>query len=579
MSFRNRPGLDRRHRPRWQDELRSQQLIVAGFAVAIAIAIGIFGATAWSNFYDSHLREVANVGGTGFDRDQLAKRTGIILAELQAKGADLTASDGGAHGSVIQQQLQVIQDTLQNVDSNALDSLTTGAFMRADAGKFGIAVGDDAVAKEVTRRQTLPFQVELSLITVNALPKDAASGAKPTDAQWAAAEQAAKALLAQVKGGADFAKLAKDKSADEATASLSGLAGWIQEGDAVYGTFFDDAKASKAGDLLGPIKGDIGYAIVKVDAVRQATTDTRLKDYLSAVHASDADYREYVRDELLKTAYQAYFGDTVLTKYMPQRHVAQIVIQPDGGAPVPKQRVRHVLIQPIPGASDQSTATPAQWAAALAEANQVYAELSKPNADWTTVAKQHGDDGTRDYGGDLGWYDPTTAASSLDPDFAKAMQALKFQEVSKPVKTQFGYHVIQVFERRTTAMEQATNVLAEVQKAPDTFAAVARRESSDHTSSATGGDIGWVAPYEKDADFEQAVFALTKKGQISDKPVTLSGGIYIFKLLDTSPARYLEDDRRSSIRTTGYPTWRDQVKSQVGVWVDPSLQTATSSTG
>jgi len=39
MSFRNRPVLDRKHRPRWQDELRTQQLIVASFAIAIAVAI------------------------------------------------------------------------------------------------------------------------------------------------------------------------------------------------------------------------------------------------------------------------------------------------------------------------------------------------------------------------------------------------------------------------------------------------------------------------------------------------------------------------------------------------------------
>ena len=80
MAFRNRPTLDRKHRPRWQDELRSQQLIVAGFAVAIAIAIGIFGATSWSSYYDSHLRQVAYVGGLSVDRDALTQRTAVITA-------------------------------------------------------------------------------------------------------------------------------------------------------------------------------------------------------------------------------------------------------------------------------------------------------------------------------------------------------------------------------------------------------------------------------------------------------------------------------------------------------------------
>src|SRR5207249_4658256 len=158
MSFRNRPTLDRKHRPRWQDELRSQQLIVAGFAVAIAIAIGIFGATTWSSYYDNHLREVAYVGGLSFDRDALTKRTGIINAELNARGTDLVGSEGGANNAAIQQQITAVQQAIQSVDSTATDSLTTGAFMRADGPGLGIGVANDALDKEVARRTTLPFQ-------------------------------------------------------------------------------------------------------------------------------------------------------------------------------------------------------------------------------------------------------------------------------------------------------------------------------------------------------------------------------------------------------------------------------------
>ena len=189
MSFRNRPTLDRKHRPRWQDELRSQQLIVAGFAVAIAIAIGIFGATTWSSYYDNHLREVAYVGGMSFDKDALAKRSGIISAELQAKVTDLVASEGGANDGAVKQQIQILEQTLQAIDSTASDSLTTGAFMRTDGATLGISVPNDTLDKAVARRSTLPFQVELSIITVNALPAGASATAKPTDVQWAAAEK------------------------------------------------------------------------------------------------------------------------------------------------------------------------------------------------------------------------------------------------------------------------------------------------------------------------------------------------------------------------------------------------------
>ena len=61
MSFRSRPVLDRKHRPRWQDELRTQQLIVVGFALAIALALGIFGAAAWNGYWETHFSPVATV--------------------------------------------------------------------------------------------------------------------------------------------------------------------------------------------------------------------------------------------------------------------------------------------------------------------------------------------------------------------------------------------------------------------------------------------------------------------------------------------------------------------------------------
>ncbi len=578
MSFRNRPTLDRRHRPRWQDELRSQQLIVAGFAIAIAIALGIFGATAWSSFYDNHLKEVAYVGNQSFNVDALTKREGIMAAELTAKQSDLSIAAVGAQNSLIQQQLQVVSDTLQNVVSNATDSLTTGAYMRDKAPDLRISVSADAIDKEIAKRETLPFRIELSLITVNALPSDAAAGSTPTDAQWADAEKKAQNLLDQAKGGADFATLAKDNSDDAATKDQNGLVGWVEEGDVSYGTFFDAAKESAKGDLLGPIKGDSAYAILKVEDVRKAGPDKTLQTLLASVKASDADYRAYINDELLKTAFSDYFGSNVVSTYMPQRHVAQIQIQPDTGVPIPKERVRHILVQPIPGASDQSTATQAQWDAALATAQEVYTEVSKPDADWKALAATYSDDpGSRDYGGDLGWYDPTTA-TQVDADFKAALDKLHLGQISEPVKTQFGYHIIEVFGQRTTAQEQADKVESELKADPSSWDQVAAAESADHATAYTGGDIGWVAPYEKDAALEKAIFDLTTVGQISD-PVSTAGGIYIFKLLETSAARWVDDSRLASIKSTGYPRWRDAIKAEVGTWIDPLYQSTTSATG
>ena len=60
-------------------------------------------------------------------------------------------------------------------------------------------------------------------------------------------------------------------------------------------------------------------------------------------------------------------------------------------------------------------------------------------------AKLNSEDGTASKGGDLGWVSPGDTV----PDFEAAMNKLKLGEVSGAVRTQFGWHLIQVQERRT----------------------------------------------------------------------------------------------------------------------------------
>lgn len=66
------------------------------------------------------------------------------------------------------------------------------------------------------------------------------------------------------------------------------------------------------------------------------------------------------------------------------------------------------------------------------------------NADFAELAKLHSDDASAPKGGDLGWISPGDTV----PDFEKAMNALKDGQISEPVRTPFGWHLIQVLERR-----------------------------------------------------------------------------------------------------------------------------------
>lgn len=66
------------------------------------------------------------------------------------------------------------------------------------------------------------------------------------------------------------------------------------------------------------------------------------------------------------------------------------------------------------------------------------------------LARQFSEDSTASNGGDLGWVNPGDTV----PQFEKAMNALKPGEVSEPVRSPFGWHVIQVLERRKQDMSK-----------------------------------------------------------------------------------------------------------------------------
>lgn len=66
------------------------------------------------------------------------------------------------------------------------------------------------------------------------------------------------------------------------------------------------------------------------------------------------------------------------------------------------------------------------------------------------LARQFSEDGTASAGGDLGWVNPGDTV----PPFEKAMNELKNNQISEPIRTPFGWHIIQVLERRKQDMSK-----------------------------------------------------------------------------------------------------------------------------
>jgi peptidyl-prolyl cis-trans isomerase SurA len=120
-------------------------------------------------------------------------------------------------------------------------------------------------------------------------------------------------------------------------------------------------------------------------------------------------------------------------------HILKLIERRDAGqdaAPVRQTRLRHILIRTNEAVSD-------------ADARRRITQLRErilSGADFAEIARTNSDDASAARGGELDWVYPGDTV----PEFERAYEALKVGEVSEPVRTPFGYHLIQVLERRTS---------------------------------------------------------------------------------------------------------------------------------
>jgi len=150
--------------------------------------------------------------------------------------------------------------------------------------------------------------------------------------------------------------------------------------------------------------------------------------------------------------------------------------------------------------------------------------------DFADFARRYSQDGSATGGGDLGW---AKRGVVFVPEFEQAVFALKEKEVSPVVKTEFGYHLIQLLERRGETVH-ARHILLRTEKGPisdtaavvrlreirdralkgEAFAELARKYSEDDDTKALGGDLGTVAVDQLEAEFAPVVKGLNA-GEIS----------------------------------------------------------------
>ena len=150
-------------------------------------------------------------------------------------------------------------------------------------------------------------------------------------------------------------------------------------------------------------------------------------------------------------------------------------------------------------------------------------------------------------------------------------------EISDPVRTEFGYHVIQKTGERESPEEQAAALVEELRADPERFAEVAERVSENPETAREGGELGWIARYQLDPMLEDAVFGLTEVGEVSDPVDAGESGTVIYQLLETSDDREIDEDQRTAIQQAGFERWlEEEVRAPIPTWVDPQFSSTTA---
>lgn len=214
----------------------------------------------------------------------------------------------------------------------------------------------------------------------------------------------------------------------------------------------------------------------------------------------------------------------------------------------------HILIRCKPNATPQDSLN------AYNKAERARQRILK-GEDFEKVAREVSEDpSVKQNGGKLGYF---TAMQMVTP-FEDAAYVLKAGELSKPVRSDFGYHIIKVTNRRpdmgkvlvahifkylpqnatkeqeSSATQKMDSIYNAIQQGAD-FADLARKFSDDKGTASRGGELPWIGFRQTVKEFEDVAFSL-KKDEIS-KPFHSPSGLHILKLIDKKPIESFEEKK------------------------------------
>jgi len=277
----------------------------------------------------------------------------------------------------------------------------------------------------------------------------------------------------------------------------------------------------------------------------------------TALAAQGIDYKQYresMRREL--TLNQLRERDVISHIIVTPRELEQFLARQDSAAANDQFNVSHILLS-LPAA-----ATPEQIAEITKKANDI-AERAAKGEDFGQLAIANSNSQTALDGGSLGW----RKGSQLPQFILDEVTKMKPGEVSAPLRTPSGFHIVKLNERRSgeapvivnqihvrhillkpneldddaTVREKLAKLRQRILNGED-FAGIASTTSQDPGSAPDGGDLGWSGPGTFVPEFDKAIADL-KVNEISE-PFKTRFGWHIVQMLGTRTYDSTADVRR-----------------------------------
>ena len=542
------------------------------FVVVIALAGALLVGVAGYSVYNDTWAPAVEVNSASINKAEAKARAQVTAFRIALEGSRIRArvAAGTMTNSAGDAALQALNAQAEAISNQVTTDMVDTLLIRDLAAANGVTADPAAVAIEWAKETMLPELRLFRRISIDAA--DNPTTKKPTAATRAAAKAKAEAILAEIKAGGDFATIAK-RDSDDSFAELGGLVGWTtQAEDPTEDLGYEAAWAlvPSADGSTQPMTAVIArsedqFVIFRLEKSQAAKLDPDFEKQISDAGIDRGLYERMTEERALQTALSDKITAQLLAGPVEQREVSYVA------ATVPEKdaeqvQVSHILFSPKddPNTAGDLEPTDPAWAAAEKEAIDLIARL-KNGSSFETEAKKSDDETSGADGGLLAWAPKGTYVAEFDT--AIWADGVKHDDILGPIKTQFGYHVIQFDARRPSLKDRLDELATSLAAVGVDFkeAATAATITIEDLSFASPG---YVPKYTVNPELGTVVWGLKAGGTSA---VVESSNTYLIVHVDGVEMRELTADQITGIKGSGFSIWLDLYRSAARVAIDGAV--------